>query len=102
MLFWALVLEEILHRLLFSSSYQYYIYLLQRFDSWSLAGFGFSLTILFYVKYLIIYGMPQVLSELDGFDGNMIKNPPECIAHIHKTSYLWRTFDRGLYSFLVK
>ncbi|KAH9414056.1 protein-cysteine N-palmitoyltransferase Rasp [Dermatophagoides pteronyssinus] len=97
---WALILEIILH-FIYSSSFQYYVYIVDTFDSWSLCGLGYSLMILFFLKYFIIYGISQQLAIIDGLD-NVIASPPACIGHINQTSYLWQKFDRGLYSFLLK
>lgn len=99
-LFWAWFLEFVLH-FFYSSSFQYYVYLTETFDSWSLFGFAFGLTILFYLKYLVIYGVARAMAQLDGLN-EVIAKPPECIAHMHRTSYLWRRFDQGLYSFLAR
>ena len=77
------------------------MFLIENFDAWSLCGFAFALTIVFYLKYLIIYGISMSIAEIDGLI-DVIAQPPECIAHMHQTSYLWRKFDQGLYSFLVK
>lgn len=79
----------------------YYLYLTENFDVWSLCGFGYSLMILFFLKYFIVYGITRQLAIIDGLT-NVIAKPPECIAHISKTSYLWRKFDKGLYLFLIK
>lgn len=99
-LFWAQFLEVATH-FIYSSSLQYYTFVTETFDAWSLCGFGFALTIMFYLKYVVIYGITRAVAEIDGFE-NVIAQPPECIAHMHKTSYLWRKFDQGLYFFLMK
>src|SRR5690625_1429659 len=91
-LFWAWILENSLH-FIYSSSFQYYLYITEDFDAWSLCGYGFALTIVFYVKYLVIYGVTGSMARLDGLEG-VIAPPPECIAHMHRTSYLWRKFDQ--------
>ncbi|UXI16755.1 uncharacterized protein NH340_JMT02698 [Sarcoptes scabiei] len=99
-IFWALILEIILH-FLYSSAFQFYLFLSESFDLWTLCGFGYSLMLLFYLKYFVIYGISRQLAILDGLE-DVIAPPPQCIVHIHQTTFLWRTFDRGLYLFLQK
>lgn len=54
---------------------------------------------LFYMKYLLIFGIPSWFALADG-----MKPPagPICISRISKYSQTWRSFDRGLYVFLKK
>uniref|UniRef100_A0AAF5PHL9 MBOAT family protein n=1 Tax=Wuchereria bancrofti TaxID=6293 RepID=A0AAF5PHL9_WUCBA len=54
---------------------------------------------LFYMKYLLIFGIPSWFALADG-----MKPPagPICISRIGNYSQMWRSFDRGLYIFLKK
>jgi hypothetical protein len=97
-LFWALVLELALHYF-YSSALHFYPTLIVHFDGWALAGFGYSITCLFFLKYFVVFGCAQVLAR---FDQIHTPDPPKCTSRIHLASYLWRHFDRGLYLWLTK
>lgn len=103
--FCALLFDLLLKRYLYSSAYLHYPhYFTSRsfLSAWGVAGFGFSLMLLFFLKYRILYGVSQaVAEEVDGLEG-VFAPPPQCIAHMSTTSYLWRHFDQGLYAFLFK
>ena len=106
--FWALVFDLLLKRLLYSSAFlNYPQYLSSRssdtISAWALAGFGFSLMLLFFLKYRVLYGVSKaVAEEVDGLNGEVFAQPPQCIAHMATTAYLWRHFDQGLYAFLFR
>uniref|UniRef100_A0AC34GH19 MBOAT family protein n=1 Tax=Panagrolaimus sp. ES5 TaxID=591445 RepID=A0AC34GH19_9BILA len=51
----------------------------------------------FYLKYVIIFGMPSLFALVDGMTP---PGPPICISRVSKYSQMWRYFDRGLYEFL--
>lgn len=97
-MFWAFVLELSLHYI-YCSAVQYYPEVAERFDGWTLCGLGYALPCLFHLKYLVIYGFVQVLGQADGID---LPPPPKCITRIHSSTYLWRTFDRGLHLWLSR
>lgn len=68
---------------------------------WQLSGFIVSTCLLFYMKYLCIYGAFRVLATFDGLHG--IAPPlPQCVAAMHLNSQLWRKFDVGIYVWLRK
>ncbi|KAI1303171.1 Protein-cysteine N-palmitoyltransferase HHAT [Halotydeus destructor] len=96
-LFWALVLELMLH-FIYSSSMQFYPEITDQMDGWTLCGFGYALPCLFYMKYLVMYGFASGVARLDGIE---LPPPPVCVTRIHLSSYLWRTFDRGLHLWLT-
>jgi len=95
---WTLVFELFLHYL-YPSSIQYYPFLCDKFDSWSLCGFGYSLSCLFHLKYFILYGTAGALAKMDGIN---LPLPPKCVTRMHLSSYLWRYFDRGLHLWLIQ
>lgn len=85
-----------------SSSFKFYPELMEEyFGPVALGGFVFALTIVFYVKYLIIYGIPKAMAEIDCLT-NVLPNQPECTAQMSKASSLWKKFDQGLYFFLLR
>lgn len=97
-LFWYLIHEIMLH-FIYSSSLQYYPYVVSGFDSWSLCGLGYALPVMFYLKYFVIYSLAQSIARFENFE---FPAPPKCISAIHLSTYLWRTFDRGLYLWILK
>ncbi|RWS15907.1 protein-cysteine N-palmitoyltransferase HHAT-like protein, partial [Dinothrombium tinctorium] len=97
-LFWALILDMLLH-FVYSSSVYYNFHILSSFNAWELSGFGYALPCLFYLKYLVIYGFVGAIAAADGIS---MPSPPKCITRIHLCSYLWRHFDRGLHLWLLK
>ncbi|KAL3309160.1 hypothetical protein Ciccas_012293 [Cichlidogyrus casuarinus] len=65
----------------------------------------------FYMAYLLSYGLGRLFSDLEAFvlrlklkSGNfnsVVPDGPRCISHIFLYTEMWRTFDRGLYNFLL-
>ena len=108
---WAIIFEHVLKYYLYSSALLNYPWKLSELDNWAVAGFGYSLMLMFFCKYFILYGMTNSIGQFDGLQGKTLEHssqvlvfapPPQCIAHMNKTSYLWRNFDQGLYAFLMK
>lgn len=96
----VLLYEWMLHWL-YSSAVAYQPLLLNNYDSWQLSGFGFSLCILFFMKYRCIYSFFKLIASLDG-NPSISPPMPQCVAVIHRSSHLWRYFDVGLYRWLIK
>lgn len=94
--FWIFILELLTH-IIYSSSIQFYPELCHEFDGWTLAGLGYALPCLFFIKYFIIYGSVKLIASIDGFD---MPNPPKCVSRIHLCRFLWRYFDHGLHLWL--
>lgn len=80
-------LYEIMLHFLYSSCIQYYPDVAQEFDSWSWCGLAYSLSVMFYLKYFIIYSMAGSISSFENIE---LPPPPKCISCIHLSSYLWR------------
>ncbi|XP_035205384.1 protein-cysteine N-palmitoyltransferase HHAT-like isoform X2 [Stegodyphus dumicola] len=97
-LLWYFIYEILLH-FVYSSAVQYFPEVAFNFDSWSLCGLGYTLPMMFYLKYFIIYGMAGSIARLEGFN---FPPAPKCISCIHLSSYLWRHFDRGLYLWILR
>ncbi|XP_069686211.1 protein-cysteine N-palmitoyltransferase Rasp-like [Periplaneta americana] len=66
---------------------------------WAHYGMGFSMGIMFQLKYVVTYGLSCTVARAE-----QIKAPahPKCISRIHLYSDMWRHFDQGLYFFLRK
>uniref|UniRef100_G3MRU2 Uncharacterized protein n=1 Tax=Amblyomma maculatum TaxID=34609 RepID=G3MRU2_AMBMU len=92
------LLEALLHWF-YSSALAYYPDLVEEMDDSSLLGLGICLTVLFFLKYRILYGLGSSMAGLEGLD---LPPPPKCVSRIHLCSYLWRHFDRGLYLWIQR
>ncbi|KAG7199248.1 hypothetical protein KM043_018115 [Ampulex compressa] len=94
-IFWLYFAEFVLHYIYFNAL-QYHPEIL---SPWALYGFGYCMGQFFLIKYVVIYGFNSNLCMIDG-----VKAPaqPKCIARVHLYSDMWKSFDRGLYMFLVR
>lgn len=92
------LLEFLLHYF-YSSALAYYPDLVTEMDDPSLLGLGICLTVLFFLKYRILYGLGSAVAGLEGMS---LPPPPKCVSRIHLCSYLWRHFDRGLYLWIQR
>lgn len=73
------------------------LHLIKKFLLIEVASVAYVNGKLFYMKYLLIFGIPSWFALADGM------RPPQgpiCISRISKYSRMWRTFDSGLYQFL--
>ncbi|XP_055439058.1 protein-cysteine N-palmitoyltransferase HHAT isoform X14 [Bubalus kerabau] len=72
--------------------------LLRAVSSWALGGLALAQVLFFYVKYLVLFGVPALLMRLDG-----LRPPPlpRCVSTMFSFTGMWRHFDVGLHDFLV-
>ncbi|XP_014907392.1 protein-cysteine N-palmitoyltransferase HHAT isoform X1 [Poecilia latipinna] len=80
---WALELEVISAPCLLSAS----------------GGLALALVQFFYVKYLVLFGLPSMLATLDGLVPPKL---PRCVSIMHSFTGMWRHFDEGLYRWLIR
>ncbi|XP_037680512.1 protein-cysteine N-palmitoyltransferase HHAT isoform X7 [Choloepus didactylus] len=73
--------------------------LLEAVSSWALGGLALAQVLFFYVKYLVLFGIPALLMRLDG-----LKPPPlpRCVSTMFSFTGMWRYFDVGLHNFLIR
>ncbi|XP_051469486.1 protein-cysteine N-palmitoyltransferase HHAT isoform X3 [Apus apus] len=96
--FWWCLAELMIHLMyihaLYSSGQP-----LEAASYWALGGLALAQVLFFYVKYLVLYGVPALLLQMDG-----LKPPalPCCVSLMHSFTKMWRTFDVGLHRFLVR
>ncbi|XP_009667247.1 protein-cysteine N-palmitoyltransferase HHAT isoform X1 [Struthio camelus] len=96
--FWWCLAELMIHLMyihaIYSSSPP-----LEAVSYWALGGLALAQVQFFYVKYLILYGVPGLLLQMDG-----LKPPalPCCVSRMHSFTKMWRCFDVGLHRFLVR
>ncbi|XP_058131140.1 protein-cysteine N-palmitoyltransferase HHAT isoform X2 [Dasypus novemcinctus] len=73
--------------------------LLGAISGWTLGGLALAQVLFFYVKYLVLFGVPALLMRLDG-----LKPPPlpRCVSTMFSFTGMWRYFDVGLHNFLIR
>uniref|UniRef100_A0A131XK66 Putative acyltransferase required for palmitoylation of hedgehog hh family of secreted signaling n=1 Tax=Hyalomma excavatum TaxID=257692 RepID=A0A131XK66_9ACAR len=92
-------LVDIMYHYFYSSALVKAPYLVPRLNLTCLVGFGVTLNIMFFVKYLVIYGVPCAFARVEGVD---LPAPPKCVARSHLCSHFWRYFDHGLHLWIRK
>jgi hypothetical protein len=70
-----------------------------RLGAWAHYGMGYSMGVMFQMKYVITYGLSCTVARAEQMRA---PNHPKCIGRIHLYSDMWRYFDQGLYFFLRK
>ncbi|XP_070329994.1 protein-cysteine N-palmitoyltransferase HHAT isoform X4 [Odocoileus virginianus] len=73
--------------------------LLRAVSSWALGGLALAQVLFFYVKYLVLFGVPALLMRLDGLTPPPL---PRCVSTMFSFTGMWRHFDVGLHDFLVR
>lgn len=96
-LLYAVILELMMH-LIYVNAIQYHHELLTHVDGWSFFGLGYIVTVVFYLKYLVLFGFAHELSAIDGVT---VAAPPTCVSIVCRSLVLWKTFDRGLHAWLL-
>ncbi|CAG9541002.1 unnamed protein product [Cercopithifilaria johnstoni] len=96
---WFIAFEMILHSIHIHALLAISPALFNTLNEYQLASVAYVNGKLFYMKYLLIFGIPAWFASADG-----LKPPagPMCISRISNYSQMWRNFDRGLYVFLKK
>ncbi|XP_014606278.1 PREDICTED: protein-cysteine N-palmitoyltransferase HHAT isoform X1 [Polistes canadensis] len=97
-IFWYYFTEFSLH-FVYINVLQYHPKIVENLNSWALYGLGYCMGQFFLNKYVVIYGINKTLCEADGIEAPL---PPKCIGRIHLYSDMWKSFDRGLYKFLIR
>uniref|UniRef100_A0A8C6C5Z8 Hedgehog acyltransferase n=1 Tax=Monodon monoceros TaxID=40151 RepID=A0A8C6C5Z8_MONMO len=73
--------------------------LLRAVSCWTLGGLALAQVLFFYVKYLVLFGVPALLMRLDGLTPPPL---PRCVSTMFSFTGMWRYFDVGLHDFLVR
>eukprot|EP00058_Branchiostoma_floridae_P016999 XP_002602487.1 hypothetical protein BRAFLDRAFT_86872 [Branchiostoma floridae] len=98
LLFWFLCVEVFLH--------YFYIHavcvrmdIVEKASVFTLYGLIYAQVQFFHVKYVVFFGLGSTLARLDG-----ISAPPQprCVATVYQFADMWRSFDPGLYKWLVR
>ncbi|XP_056424186.1 protein-cysteine N-palmitoyltransferase HHAT isoform X2 [Hyla sarda] len=98
-----LVLWWFLAELMIYTMYMHAMYsspaLLEEASYWTLGGLALAQVLFFYVKYLVLYGFPALIVQLDGVNPPAL---PRCVSTMYSFTGIWRCFDVGLHRFLVR
>ncbi|XP_066117538.1 protein-cysteine N-palmitoyltransferase HHAT isoform X1 [Saccopteryx bilineata] len=73
--------------------------LLGAVSCWALGGLALAQVLFFYVKYLVLFGVPALLMRLDGLTPPPL---PRCVSTMFSFTGMWRYFDVGLHDFLIR
>uniref|UniRef100_A0A7I4YN31 Protein-cysteine N-palmitoyltransferase HHAT n=1 Tax=Haemonchus contortus TaxID=6289 RepID=A0A7I4YN31_HAECO len=95
--FWYFVFEFILHFIHVHSLYNSPVDVIDRLNNYELAAVSYVTGKLFFMKYVVLFGLPSLFAYLDGMRP---PPPPICISRVSRYSRMWRHFDAGLYQFL--
>uniref|UniRef100_A0A914YKJ4 Uncharacterized protein n=1 Tax=Panagrolaimus superbus TaxID=310955 RepID=A0A914YKJ4_9BILA len=97
LIIWYFFIEVFLHFIHANAVVSAPFTLIGGLTNYEVASIAYMSGQFFYLKYVIIFGMPSLFSLVDGMTP---PGPPICISRVSKYSQMWRYFDRGLYEFL--
>ncbi|KFP95952.1 Protein-cysteine N-palmitoyltransferase HHAT, partial [Leptosomus discolor] len=85
-LFWWCLAELMIHLMYIHALYSSALPL-EAASYWALGGLALAQVLFFYVKYLVLYGVPALLLQMDG-----LKPPalPCCVSLMHSFTKMWR------------
>ncbi|XP_004578733.2 protein-cysteine N-palmitoyltransferase HHAT [Ochotona princeps] len=93
------VLAELMAHLMYMHAIYSSIPLLETVSCWTLGGLALAHVLFFYVKYLVLFGVPALLMRLDGLTPPPL---PRCVSTMFSFTGMWRYFDVGLHNFLIR
>lgn len=92
-------LAELMAHLMYMHAIYSSIPLLETVSCWTLGGLALAQVLFFYVKYLVLFGVPALLMRLDGLTPPAL---PRCVSTMFSFTGMWRYFDVGLHNFLIR
>ncbi|XP_073409500.1 protein-cysteine N-palmitoyltransferase HHAT isoform X4 [Dendrobates tinctorius] len=95
---WWLLAELMIHLMYMHAMYSSYD-ILEDVSYWTLGGLALAQVLFFYVKYLVLYGFPALIVQLDGMSAPAL---PRCVSTMYSFTGIWRCFDVGLHRFLLR
>ncbi|XP_029449147.1 protein-cysteine N-palmitoyltransferase HHAT isoform X2 [Rhinatrema bivittatum] len=96
--FWWSLAELMIHFMHMHAIYSSYS-LLSEVSCWTLGGLALAQVLFFYVKYLVLFGVPALVVRMDGLEPPEL---PRCVSMMYSFTGMWRTFDVGLHRFLIR
>ncbi|XP_024899724.1 protein-cysteine N-palmitoyltransferase HHAT isoform X3 [Pteropus alecto] len=98
-LFCGWCLAELMVHLMYMHAIYSSAPLLGAVSCWTLGGLALAQVLFFYVKYLVLFGVPALLMRLDGLTPPPL---PRCVSTMFSFTGMWRYFDVGLHDFLIR
>lgn len=98
-LFVCWCLAELMVHLMYMHAFYGSAPLLRAVSCWTLGGLALAQVLFFYVKYLVLFGIPALLMRLDGLTPPPL---PRCVSTMFSFTGMWRYFDVGLHDFLIR
>ncbi|XP_028323682.1 protein-cysteine N-palmitoyltransferase HHAT isoform X2 [Gouania willdenowi] len=95
---WWFIAECMIH-LMYMHSIQSNETYIEILPPWALGGLALALVQFFYVKYLVLFGLPSMLASLDKLVPPKL---PRCVSVMCSFTGMWRHFDEGLYRWLIR
>ncbi|KAL7632759.1 UNVERIFIED_CONTAM: hypothetical protein RMT77_016883 [Armadillidium vulgare] len=96
-LFYLFVADTLLY-FFYAHSFQYNPRYIENLNSWTIAGYYSFILIFFFLKYVVMYGLPSVFARAEGIQ---TPDPPRCVFLVRRYSDIWRYFDIGLHRFII-
>nr|XP_039266298.1 protein-cysteine N-palmitoyltransferase HHAT-like [Styela clava] len=96
--FWNFFTDIGLH-FIYTSSLAADVRVVQKMSIFNLCGLSMAQVWLFYMKYLIWYGMPSHFATSDNM---IVPGQPQCVYSKHRMTDFWKLIDRGLHKWLVR
>ncbi|XP_059574166.1 protein-cysteine N-palmitoyltransferase HHAT isoform X2 [Alligator mississippiensis] len=84
--FWWWLAELMIHLMYMHAFYSSSPHL-EAMSDWTLGGLALAQVLFFYVKYLVLFGVPALIIQMDG-----LKPPalPRCVSTMHSFTGMWR------------
>ncbi|XP_078000729.1 protein-cysteine N-palmitoyltransferase HHAT-like [Glandiceps talaboti] len=98
LLLWVVFIEVWFHFMYFAALQRNFA-LFKYLPNWVIAGIGYCQVQFFQVKYVVMFGLPRTIAL---FDHITAPHQPACVSALYTFQDMWRYFDRGLHSWLVK
>ncbi|XP_034538572.1 protein-cysteine N-palmitoyltransferase HHAT [Notolabrus celidotus] len=95
---WWCIAEYMIH-VMYMHSIQSNETYLEILPPWALGGLALALVQFFFVKYLVLFGLPSMLATLDELVPPKL---PRCVSIMYSFTGMWRHFDEGLYRWLIR
>lgn len=95
---WWCIAEYLIHVMYIHSIQSNETYL-EILPPWALGGLALALVQFFYVKYLVLFGLPSMLATMDKLVPPKL---PRCVSIMYTFTGMWRHFDEGLYRWLIR
>lgn len=83
---WWCMAEYMIHSMYMHSIQSNETYL-EILPPWALGGLALALVQFFYVKYLVLFGLPSMLATMDGLTPPAL---PRCVSIMHSFTGMWR------------